>query len=174
MKLSDFSRFRDLSVIQQQRATLEIPLFTLAIPAWTGASLILAEYPLGNDYYFSFRVPIKPFGTAFVPAIRWTEDSVTFRYKFYAHAQDVLYFPIYDGERIGLSATLEIWSVNLAVAPTLSANKLLQISKFVFPNEANCQCCENPTQNQLLVAQGSSITDVYAFCNPFCDILVAP
>lgn len=174
MKLSDFAKFRDPNVIQQQRATLEIPAFTLAIPTWTGASLILAEYPIGNDYYFSFRVPIRQFGSHFVPAIRWTVDEVTSRYVLFEHDDAVLYFPAYDGERIGLSAVLEIWSVNSASAPTLSAARTLQISQLVWPNEANCSCCENPSQNQLLSARESSIVDVYAYCNPFCEVLVSP
>lgn len=176
MKQQDFARFRDTSLIIPQRARLIIPAFTLAASAWGGASILLAEYPLANTQWFSIKTPIRVFGKYFVPAIRYydADNDVVYRYKFWEDVNSVLFFPVYNGERMGLSSIIEIWSVNSLNAPTLSAQKILQSSVFVFPADSCGDCCTLPSSEQILAATAPTIDLAYSYCQPFCDGLYTP
>lgn len=163
-----FSRFEDVKL---ERSTFTIPAFTLASSVWSGASIILAEFPVNNTEYFSLRTPIAAFGLNFVAAIRWTESGVNKRLKLFAHALDVLYYPVYDGERISASAVVEIWSVNTTAAPTLSAALALENS---FLNFATDCSCEVTIPNTVLVQTTPSVLPYQAFGNPFVDPFLSP
>lgn len=172
MRKQQFNKFRDVTLIQPQRMKLILPAFILASSAWAGASTILAEYPIGNTTYISFRKPVRKFGEAFIAAVRYyrADDDFIARYKFWDDDDAVLYYPIYNGEQLGVSAVIEIWSLNTADFPTLAANKTLETSVLGFPPSQTCaSCCTNPNNEQLLVASTPSTLPPDPFCNPFCD-----
>lgn len=168
MKIQQFVRHRDATLIQPQRVKFVIPAFTLAASAWAGASVILADYLVSNDYYFTFKLPIRSFGSAFVPAISYIENAVTYRFKFWDDADAVLYYPVYAGDVIGPNARLEIWSLNTADAPTLAAAKSLDTSVLAFQTNACTSCCSNPSVSQVLTLEASVYHSPYSYCNPFC------
>lgn len=166
-----FKKFSEAQVTQPLRKTMTLPAFTLATPTWLGASQRLSEYAVGNtDYYFSFKTPIRKFGINFIPAIRWKLDNKLYRFKLWDDSLAVLYFPVYSGEKIGLNAVMEIWSINTVAAPSLSAAKVFSSSVLVFP-APGCGCTVTP-ENINLTAQTPIELPPYAHCNPFCDLAV--
>lgn len=172
MRIQQFQYFRDLELIQPQRAKFVVPAFALDAQAWYGTSRMISEFDIGNAFIFSLKLPIRQFGSAFMLAIRWTEDSISYRFKLWSDSKAVLYYPVYNGERIGANAVLEIWSINSTSAPTLSAEKSLETSFLAFSTSSCCSCCDNPDVQQLLVLSEPSPLPPYAYCNPFCDILL--
>lgn len=175
MRIQHYRKHSKGSVIDPTRTKFIVPAFALSASIWGGASLILAEFPFVNtDYYFSLKVPITVFGTDFIPAIRWVEDDIVSRFKLWDDTTAVLYYPIYDGERIGLNAVLEIWSVNSANAPTLDADEELQSSLLNFPTAATTGCndlCTAPDESTSLVQRTPVSLPPSAYCNPFCNNL---
>jgi len=175
MRIQDFQRFRDINLIQPQRAQLVMQGFALAPATWAGASVILAEYPIGNSYWFSFKLPVKAFGSNFVLAVRYVEDGIAFRYKFWEDDGEILFYPVYGGERLGPNAVLELWSVDYTDMPQLLADKTFLISVLSFPPQANCSsCCENVDSVSLLIPTAPTIISAYAYGNSFCTGLCVP
>jgi len=167
VRIQDFSKFRDMNLVQPTRVQLSIPAFTLPVPSWHGASDLLVEYALNNvDYKLALRTPLRKFGSNFVVAIRWKEDDIYYRFVFWSDPLAVLFFPLYDGETIGLNATIEIWSVNSSSAPT-SPGVVLESSQLVFPVNSCQSCCIVPLQVITLVATGPIVLPP-GVCNPFC------
>lgn len=167
MKLQEFKKFATPRITQAVRTQLVLPAFTLPVSVWAGASVIIAEYAINNTNNFGIKLPVDEFGTDFVPAIRWVDGDVVFRFLFFSNDSMVLFYPIYDGEVIGPDAVIEIWSVNSGGAPTLSADEILESSVLIFPN--NCGvCCAQPSGSQLLTFKEPSIISPYAYCDPFC------
>jgi hypothetical protein len=169
MKLQDFRYYRAADVIKPQRMTLIVPTFTPSLPVWSGVSALLGEMALSNSYYFSFKTPIRSFGVGFVLAVRWTVDGNTRRLKLWADDDDVLYYPVYDGERIGLNAVLEIWSVNSDDVPTNAAAASMKISVLAFPTGSCCSCCSQPEASQTLEVIDSDPCPPYDYCSPWCN-----
>jgi hypothetical protein len=169
--IQSFAKFTNATYLQPTRIKIVIPAFTLDIPTWANASQLLAEFPVGNtDYYFSLKLPTPAFGSEFICAIRWKLDDICSRFKLWNDTLGILYFPIYSGERIGLNAIIEIWSIDSNDAPTLSADKTLYSSQIVFP-DSYCDTCEIPSETITLVQTAASPLPPYANCNPFCDNL---
>lgn len=166
MKIQDFRKFEKFLAIQPTRLKFVLPAFTLDASAWTGASVIVAEYAINNNYWFSFKLPIDAFGENFVAAIRYVSGSAVIRAKLFDHDDAVLYYPLYAGEKIGLNAVLEIWSVNTANAPTLAADETLYSSVLEFPDDCP-SCCSQPDVSQVL-ATIAFVNVPYGYCNPFC------
>lgn len=176
MKRQNFDKFGNPTIIQPERVQMIIPAFTLSASVWAGASVVLAEYEIGNDYYFSFKKPVPVFGENFVAAVRWHEgdDTTIRRFKFWADPDDldVLYYPIYAGEKVGLSAVIEIWSVNTASMPTLDDDETLETSVLTFPSIQTQSCgCTVPSSIITLTQTDPSVLPPGAYCNPFCDDL---
>lgn len=161
--------FSTPTISAPQRTNFIIPSFTLSVPTWAGASSLLGIYDVGNtDYKFSLKLPIAEFGTAFVPALRYVEDGVVYRFKLWEAG--VLYFPVYNGEKIGYNAKLEIWSINSSSAPDLESDKSLPSSLLTLPSNCNC----NPVVNSQILLTESALPDPIApdtYCNPFCENL---
>ena len=177
MRIQTFPKFRDATYLQPQRVKIVIPIFSEAVPVWAGASTLLTQFPISNtDYYFSFKLPIAVFGTAFIAAIRWKVDDVCYRFKLWDNTLGILYYPVYAGEKIGLNAILEIWSINSALVPALATAKTLYSSQILFPEDAtgSCLSCTEPEQTITLVETAASVLPPYAFCNPFCSSLCNP
>lgn len=174
VKKQQFSKYSAATVIQPERVGFVVPDFLLSVPVWSGASTVLAEFPIGNtNYYFSLKLPIAAFGSNFIAAIRWKVSDTCYRYKLWDNALGVLYYPIYAGERIGLNATLEIWSINSASAPTLDADTTLYSSVLVFPSgDIGTGCsCDPPSSIVTLVQTAASPQPPASYCNPFCNTL---
>lgn len=171
MRIQQFNYFRDVNLIQPQRAKFIVPAFTLTLPVWSGASDMVAQFDIGNEFWFSLKLPIRPFGENFILAIRWSEDGVAYRFKLWDDEDAVLFYPVYAGERIGPSAVLEIWTVDSDAAPVLSANQTLLTSFLAFSTSSCCSCCDNPDVQQLLVLSEPSVLPPYAYCNPMCNDL---
>lgn len=170
-----FPFYQAPTLIERQRVQMVLPEFLLAAPAWSGASTLLQEYQISNDYSFSLLLPIAAFGANFVAAIRWMEETdVYVRYKLFDHEDAVLNYPVYNGERIGPNAVLELWSVDSADAPELEDDYTFYTSRLVFPStEASyCgSCCANPSSVITLAATAASELPPGADCNPFCGTL---
>lgn len=175
MKLSQFRRFSASNIIQQERTNLILPAFTLPVPTWAGASTILAEFALNNSSYISFKKPVSKFGENFVAAVRWYDGVMVARYLFWEDVDMILYYPVYDGEKIGVNGTIEIWSINSSSAPTLDTSKILPISILVYPTDG-CQstCCASPSAEQLLAETIPTTVPPYSYCSPFCDPMCVP
>lgn len=172
MRKQAYNRFRKLLVNQVERTQLVIPAFLLSAPTWAGASDLLQEYQIANDYYFSLLLPILSFGENFAFAVRWTDgDGVIRRFVLWVNDDAILYYPLYAGERIGPNAIFEVWSVNSESAPSLDDNQVLYTSVLTFPFEG-CACdCATPEAVTTLAATAPSPLPPYAFCNPFCTDL---
>lgn len=172
-----FQYFNRPTVIIPARTQMVLPAFTLAVPAWSGASTVLAEYPIANDYKFSFLLPIYPIGENIVVAIRWIEDTdIYVRYKFFDHDDAVLNYPVYAGERIGENAVIEIWSVDSIDIPTLEEDYNFYSSVLVFPTGTTSgsfcgSCCLTPESTITLVVTPPSELPSDSACNPFCGTL---
>jgi len=170
MKTHWSKKFNSPNVINPRRNTFLLPSFTLAPSTWSGASLLLSLYSFGNtDYSFSLKLPIVAFGENFVAAVRWVSNGIVYRYKLWDDG--VLYFPVYNGERIGLNAVLEIWSVETTEAPDLLDNYIFYSSVFTFP--PNCCPCLAEFGNEILLTLLPTPDPIPpdTFCNPFCENL---
>lgn len=165
MKTAIFRKFGPPSVVTPQRTTIIVPAFSAALEEWTGGSRLLTQFELGNDYLFSIKLPVTRFGANFVFAVRWVEDGVTYRFKFWEDVGEVLHFPVYSGERIGENAVFEAWSVNSTGAATLVSAKTLQTSILLYTN-SSCSCT-NTNSSTTLVAADPEFQCGYD--NPFCD-----
>ena len=99
-------RFRPLAEIDPTRSMIVIPAFSIFAGNWLGYAIELAEGQLNNASPFSFQMPITPV-PSFGFAVRWAVGVQTFRLKLWPSAG--LYYPIYNGERIGIGAVLEVW-----------------------------------------------------------------
>ena len=178
MRLQQFRKIGRPTVVQPTRTKLIIQPFTLAVPTWAGSSVILAEYNVGNsDYIFSIKSPVPVFGSDFIAAVRWLIDGNTAvaRFKFWDDTDGKLFYPVYNGEAIGVNAVIEIWSVNTTNAPTLSEDEILYSSVLNFPRNFGCNvCCTIPDISTLLLQTPPTTVDPNTFCNPFCLPLVIP
>jgi len=178
MKLQTFRYFNRPTVIEPARTQIVMPSFTLSVPIWAGASDILAEYPLLNDYSLSLLLPIDLFGENFIAAVRWlTDDDIWARYILFEHDDAVLNYPLYNGERIGPNAVFEIWSVDSLEAPILDDDYVFWSSILVFPvgeaSNSSCSsvCCNAPSSVITLVVTPPSELPPGSACNPFCGNL---
>lgn len=100
--------------IQPQLNTVVIEAFSYT-HAYTVAAII-AEYPLENTVEVSVRLPLPDVvadNETFALCARYTEGSTTFRYVLYKPDWfDGILFPAYSGQKLGISAVLEIWSLD--------------------------------------------------------------
>jgi len=174
MRIQSYKTYSRSTIIQPERAKFVVPAFVLAAEAWAGSSNILAEFPFENDdYQFSLKLPITAFGSDFIAAIRWIEDDIIRRFKLWDDIDAILFFPLYNGERIGLNARLEIWSINSVEDPTLDDDYTLLSSVLVFPSTLlGCSTvCTVPESSLTLTQAVPSSLPPSAYCNPFCNNL---
>ena len=155
--------FRGLSAVKATRKTLVIPDFLYA-SVWPGVSQMLARYSIGNTNPFSLKRPIIQPNETFVAAVSWAETPYVYRYKL--ADLGILFFPVYNGEQIGVNAYIEIWSVASAAAAINTSDWTLTASKLVLPDL--CDCTVN-TESAILYGVIPSSTPVGHNCNPFCD-----
>jgi hypothetical protein len=162
MKIQEFKSYARGTIIVPQRTGLILPTFNLAPDDWSGASRMLLEIPVNNDYLFSLKLPIRRFGVNFMMAIRWEENGVVSRYKLWEDIGEVLYYPLYSGQRIGLNAVFEVWSIETSAGYLNPVAKTLYTSVLLFAS--GCECTL-PSLLTTLVANDSS--SIISFPNPF-------
>jgi len=127
--------FSRAEVQEPVRTEVVLPAFDYNV-IWAGVSDLQASWDINNTTEFSFQRPIDAPNETFILCVAWeNEDDVTLRYKFWEGG--VLHYPIYDGERIGTSARLEVWSVELDHA-TLDDEFVLYSSWLTEPEICIC------------------------------------
>lgn len=123
------------SIQEPTRTEVILPAFDYDV-VWAGVSDLLATWEINNTTEFSLKLPIDAPNDTFVLCVAWDdEDSNTFRYKLWEGG--VLHYPVYDGERLGVSARLEVWSLELDHA-TLDEEYTLYSSWLTEPEVCIC------------------------------------
>lgn len=151
MKTHWFNQFDEPALKKPERTEFILPAFTLPPDTWAGASQLLATWSFENSTYaFSLKLPIEEFGENFVAAVSYIDGDTTIRFKLFDNDLAVLYFPIYNGEKLGENALLEIWSVETDEAPTLEDNEVLISS--VFDIAPTCPCTTAIVSETLLTS----------------------
>lgn len=123
--------FRGLSPHRGTRRKLIIPAFSSTSPTWAGVSEITKRFSLSLPNDFSFKLPITQPNESFVAAVSWTSGLVTYRFKF--SELGVLYYPVYNGERLNKDSYLEIWSVAGESTTYTDTEWVLETSGLVLP-----------------------------------------
>lgn len=92
------------------RTEIQLAAFNYDVD-WLGVSDLLSTWDINNTTEFSLQLPITAPNDTFLLCVAWTdEDGNALRYKLWDGG--VLYYPVYDGQRIGVDAQLEIWSID--------------------------------------------------------------
>lgn len=96
--------------ITKQRTVLYLPDFSVA-SNWRGASEIVKEFRFSLDNNPSIIRIEKPTNPNFVACIAWKPTSETIvRYKLWEDVGEILYVPLYSGQRFSSNFSIEIWS----------------------------------------------------------------
>lgn len=136
--------------IQPSRTKLILPAFDLP-GTWTGVPELLARYPILNTALkLSIKLPVLPVNDTYMLAISWADANDTpFRYGFWEN--DTFHWPMYDGERVGLNAYIEVWSVGDFNA--IDNSRTLESSWLNIPSD-DCNTLQLvvPDVSQILVA----------------------
>lgn len=153
------------------RLLATLPAFTYT-PATYQTASILAEYPLTNTGEISIgRLPDELTDTeTFILAVRYLdENSDGIRYVLHHPAGLSILYPNYDGQTIGASAVLEVWSNTQEVSAILATAVQIPINTLTFASDIrNCYCLP-VTQNTITLAATVFEAVETGPCNPFCD-----
>lgn len=123
--------YRAMNPQRGTRRTVVIPAFNFDAPSWSGVSEICGRFTLQLPNDFSLKLPVVQPSNSFVAAVSWTLDGITFRFKL--ADLGVLYYPVYNGERMNKDIYLEIWSVyDEPLAESLSS-WVIETSGLVLP-----------------------------------------
>lgn len=129
--------------IQPQFNTAVIPEFSYAHAEVVAT--ILAEYPLENPTAVSIRLPLQDAVTeneTFGLCARYTEGSTTFRYVLYKPAwYDGILFPEYTGQKLGPSATLEVWALANITPAAIDEDIEVTIGPLIFQTPGQIATC---------------------------------
>lgn len=120
--------------------------FSIAIPAWIGASYIVGQTSFTFDFdFFTIQVPIEAPSDTFLACVKWLDgDGVTvYRYKLWDNDTSMLIAPNYQGETIPNNAKLEIWSVQLSLIAAIPVAWNLLIGNLFIPDGANTSGSKN-------------------------------
>lgn len=151
------------SVLQPVAVSAHIAAFTVVGPG--GVSSIVDTYPITNTGYITIG---QPFGgvddwnpdTTYAVCVSYTENSVTYRYVLFDGNGNVpLNFPVYEGQTLGPSATIEIWSaadtvsISASVALDFTINTL---TRYTNNNSPMCFCSTLTGSTLTLVSAGAN------------------
>ncbi len=129
--------------IQPQFNTVTILEFSYAHAH--AVATILAEYPLDNTAAVSIRLPLQEaveLNETFGLCARYTENSTTFRYVLHKPAwYDGILFPEYTGQKLGISATLEVWALANISPAEITEDIELTIGPLVFQTPGQIATC---------------------------------
>jgi hypothetical protein len=99
-----------------RRDILYLPSFSVE-STWYGASHIVKEFHYSVDNRISILKRVTPDNPRFVACIAWKPTSETIvRYKLWEDVNEILWYPLYNGERINADFSIEIWNVKPEVA----------------------------------------------------------
>ena len=118
------------------RTEILLPAFSYTV-SWAGVSDLLATWSVGNTTEVSLKLPIDAPNDSFVLCVSWTEGLDTYRFKLWDGG--VLHYPLYNGERIGTSAKIEVWSAGSSDAE-LDEDFTLYSSWLSEPEVCTCTC----------------------------------
>ena len=137
--------------IKPQRNKLVIPAFSYP-QTWTGVSELLYRYPIAQSVPISIKLPITEHDEFVLGASYADPDGHTYRWRFWEGG--VLWYPVYNGEKIGSNGYIELWSV-YGVDPAVSTEDIeLEISLHEEPVTGYCgSCCENSSTSTTLVPE---------------------
>lgn len=102
-------------IIRPATVSCTIPAFILSNGEHS-VSTLLAEYPLTNSTAVTIARPfqgmVENSDTSYIIAVRYTDSSGnTYRYiLFNANGAFNILYPVYAGQTIGASATIEVWA----------------------------------------------------------------
>lgn len=117
MALSTISNFWTThSRPNQPRAKIPIvlPTFSYTDLSWLAASRVLLEVDYTLDSRITLSYPVqKPANANYVLAVRLSDGS---RYKLWDDSLALLTYPIYAGQSLTTSFSLEVWSINYPLA----------------------------------------------------------
>jgi hypothetical protein len=102
------------SVVTKRANIIYLPAFELT-SVWRGASEIIGKfnYSLAKSPSFSRITPQE----GYCACISWKPTGETIiRYKLWGDVGEILWAPLYNGERVGANFTVEIWNVKPEVA----------------------------------------------------------
>lgn len=127
------------------RAQVQLAAFSYTV-SWYGVSDLLATYDINNNNEFSFQLPITAPNDTFILCVAWTdEDGNALRFKLWDGG--VLYYPVYNGERIGADAQLEVWSADNVTA-AMGSTFILYSSQLTEPELC---VCTSTSQTPLII-----------------------
>lgn len=136
-------QFGDGVYIQPQFNTAVIPEFSYGHTETVAT--ILAEYPLENTSAVSIRLPLPQAVTeneTFGLCARYTEGSTTFRYVLHKPAwYDGILFPEYTGQKLGPSATLEVWALANISPAAIDEDIELTVGPLIFQTPGQIATC---------------------------------
>lgn len=135
---NNWVNFAALGARLPQHNAVVIPAFNEA-SAFNDASVILAEFPVGNTEEFAFRYPIDPAidNETCIIAVRYVpEDGFAVRYILKNNANGLLHAPEYAGQTLGVGAIIEIWDISGVSAAESSVGITLYVSDLTKPS--NC------------------------------------
>ena len=136
-------QFGDGVYIQPQFNTAVIPEFSYGHTETVAT--ILAEYPLENTSAVSIRLPLPQAVTeneTFGLCARYTEGSTTFRYVLHKPAwYDGILFPEYTGQKLGPSATLEVWALANITPAEIDEDIELTVGPLVLQSPGQIATC---------------------------------
>jgi hypothetical protein len=165
--------FSPAPTLKATRTQLQVPAFSFTPSAWAGYSVKLGSFPLSNaSRPVSFALPITAWDPSFVAAIRWVvAPGVAYRFALWNDPNAVLYYPVYNGETIGLNAVLEIWSNSIGNPAALASSVNFDTSWLNPTQDCIFQCGPDVPTVQTLVQVPDVVLPPYSYCNPLCICL---
>lgn len=99
------------SYVNKRVSTIYIPAFSVE-SVWRGASEIIKEFRYSLSNNVSLLKITAPANPTFVACVAWKPTSETIvRYKLWQDAGEILYVPLYSGQKIDNDFSIEIWNV---------------------------------------------------------------
>ena len=149
--------YRRSTVDYATRTEIQLAAFNYNV-TWLGVSDLLSTWDINNNTEFSLQLPLTAPNETFILCVSWTDaDGNAYRYKLWDGG--VLYYPVYGGQRIGVDAQLEVWSIG-AVTATLSDTFIMYSSWLDEPELCICTSGDNePTVIPISAPSGGTPSD---------------
>jgi hypothetical protein len=125
-------RFSKGNYVKKLGSFIKLPSFDVNA-TWRGASEIVLTFRYFADFNTIFKNFTKPSPNPnYCPCISYKPTSETIvRYKLWKDVGEILYVPLYNGEFIGSSFTIEIW--NTPATEVSGGGEIFYMSKMFLP-----------------------------------------
>lgn len=113
--------------VREAEDTIQLPAWSIAAESWYGQPRLRAFAEIGNVVPFSLEPPREAFGSNVMVCVAFRTGTTWTRYTLW----DSPLFPhleTYQGERLGVGARLEYWTIN-ALAPSVPEGVVLGIGR---------------------------------------------